>query len=187
MAKKIRNEIVVGIIVAVASGIILLFFESARDKIFSVINFILTVVLLGWGWLFSGHSTQGWVLLLLSGLAAIGVITIYMRTRPIKEPEYNNYVTDLLHGAKWKWRWRHNSISGLWCFCPTCDGFLVYDDYTRRSYLERENKTEFICENCGNKVVAFIGGDKDYAIAAVTREIDRRVRTGEYKSKISKE
>lgn len=43
-------------------------------------------------------------------------------------------------------------------------------------------ETDFICENCNSKVVSSVnGGDKNYVIGAKQREIDRRIRTGEYK------
>ncbi len=42
-------------------------------------------------------------------------------------------------------------------------------------------KTDFVCENCNTIVAAIKGGDKGYALGAIEREIDRRVRTGEYK------
>mgnify|MGYP003516700603 CR=1 FL=1 len=43
---------------------------------------------------------------------------------------------------------------------------------------------EFICENCNSQIVSTIhGGNKNYAINAVKREIERRIRTEEYKTK----
>lgn len=183
MAKNVRNEIIAGIIITVVGGIILWFFESARDSIFRAISFIWGITLWGWNWLFSDHSVQGWILLLLFGFAAFGALTVYIRMRPNKAPEHNVYVTDILHGAKWRWSWRNNSIFDLWCYCPKCDGILVYDDFTTHRIIERENKTEFICENCGNEIIASINGNKNYAVASIEREIDRRVRTSEYKSK----
>ena len=40
----------------------------------------------------------------------------------------------------------------------------------------------FICENCNSQVVSSVtGGNKSYAIGAAECEIDRRIRTCEYK------
>ena len=46
-------------------------------------------------------------------------------------------------------------------------------------------KTDFICENCNSKIVSTIhGGNKNYAINAVKREIERKIRTQEFKTSI---
>ena len=113
----------------------------------------------------------------------IGLVNIYLAIRgESEEPEYKSYIEDFMHGAKWRWSWIGNQISNVWCFCPRCDATLVYDDGSCHSFYSDVNKTNFICENCSRTVVASIsGGDKDYAIGAVKREISRRIRTGEYK------
>ena len=110
-----------------------------------------------------------------------------------KAPVYREYTEDMFHGAKWRWSWDGNKISNLWCFCPSCDAQLVYNDGYENMYA----KTDFICERCssnetGNyyrapgRVVATAKGDKDYALGAVEREIWRRIRTGEHASSVNR-
>lgn len=113
----------------------------------------------------------------------MGLINIYLALKgESEEQEFKSYTEDFIHGAKWRWVWVGNQISNIWCFCPRCDATLVYDDSSCQSLYSDVNKTNFICENCGRSVVASItGGNKDYATGAIRREIDRRVRTGEYK------
>ena len=126
-------------------------------------------------------------ILFLVGLGAsffysplFGVITIFQALRPVEKPDYVLYVEDDIRGAKWRWGWIGNRLSNLWCYCPDCEAVLVY----RYDLIFEE--THFLCENCRHSVVATIkGGDKDYALRAVEREIDRRIRTGEYKSKLN--
>ncbi len=55
---------------------------------------------------------------------------------------------------------------------------LYMNDSSCRDLYNQINKTDFICENCNHSIVATIkGGAKNYAISAVEREIDRRIRT----------
>jgi len=141
-------------------------------------------VLFGAGkhWLTHTHFQAGRGCLIFS-FALIGLINIYLAIKgESEEPEFKSYVEDFMHGAKWRWSWIGNQISDVWCFCPSCDATLVYDDSSCRNLYSDVNKTDFICENCSRSVVASIsGGNKDYATGAVEREISRRIRTDEYK------
>lgn len=176
--KSIRNTT----IAAVIAGIILLAVPVLRGYVASFFNWSWSGIKWCWGALFATYSLPGWAWIFILFLALFGVINIYFFLRGEKEkPEYKAYVEDFIYGAKWRWHWVGNRISDLWCFCPSCDATLVYNDsYCRGLYSD--SKTDFMCENCGNKVVATVkGGNKDYATGAAEREIDRRIRTGEYK------
>lgn len=129
-------------------------------------------------------SLPGWLILLLGVLSSVTVVSIAVRLlRKGASPlsAHSTYVNDRLFGAMWRWRWDGHHIQNLWCFCPTCDAELVYDDSSCRDVLNRSTpRTEFYCEHCGHARVASIeGGDKDYALSAVQRELRRRLRTGE--------
>lgn len=103
-----------------------------------------------------------------------------------KSPEFQAYTEDFLFGAKWRWHWVRNSIINLWCYCPSCDATLVYDDSSCHRIFDDVKKTDFICENCSSQVISSVtGGNKNYAIGAAEREIHRRIRTGEYKKALN--
>lgn len=75
--------------------------------------------------------------------------------------------------------WQYGS-SGIWdlaAFCQSCESRLVYSD-GRVGY--GRTLTELICEHCSREI-SETEGDYDYFEAKVKREIDRRIRTGEYK------
>ena len=119
-------------------------------------------------------SCWAWIIVFL--FAIVGVITIFQALRPVDKPDYVLYVEDDIHGAKWRWGWIRNRLSNLCCYCPHCDAVIVY----RYDLILEE--THFFCENCRHSLIATIkGGNKSYAFGAVEREIDRRIRTGEYK------
>lgn len=122
------------------------------------------------------------MLLIISLFALFAIVVIFLIIKEKKSPEFKAYTEDLLFGAKWRWHWAGNTITKLWCYCPSCDATLVYDDSSCRSIYANVKKTDFICENCNSQVVSSVtGGNKSYAISAAEREIDRRIRTYEYK------
>jgi len=177
--KSIRN----GAIASVIAGIILLAIPVLRGYVGSFFSWLWSGIIWCWEVLIVSYSLPGWAWLFIFILALVGVVNIYLAVKgESEEPEFKSYVEDFIHGVKWRWSWVGNQISNVWCFCPRCDATLVYDDSSCRSLYSDVNKTDFICENCGHSVVASItGGNKDYATSAIRREIDRRIRTGEYK------
>ena len=175
---SVRN----GVISAVIAGIILMMVPSLRVPVVTFLTWVWLGVLWCWGALVSPYSLPGWIWLVVFAFALLGAIDIFLgiknaiyKSESMSKPDYKSYVEDYMFEAKWRWRWEENTISDLWCFCPRCDGTLVYSDHF--------GETSFLCENCGPSVVATIsGGNKNYALGAVEREITRRIRTGEYKS-----
>ena len=176
--KSIRN----GAIGSTIAGIIIFFIPSLRDYAISFFFFFWSGLVWCWKALFVSYSLPGWLLLIISLLALFAIMCIFLIIKENKSPEFKAYTEDLLFNVKWRWNWSQNKIDNLWCYCPSCDATLVYDDRTCRSFYSDIKKTDFICENCNSKVVSSVnGGDKNYVIGAAKREIDRRIRTGEYK------
>lgn len=183
MKDSMGKAIIIGAIGSALGGIALLFFtKDLFSKIWSFISGIFVWILSS---LNDSYSLVGWLWIPLILLALIGLINLIHAFRPNSEkslPAYYQYKEDFIHMAKWRWKWKDNRISNLWCFCPACDATLVYNDPSVRDFLSNEKGTKFICENCDRVVAKIDSGDKDYAISAVTREIDRRIRTGQYQA-----
>jgi hypothetical protein len=119
------------------------------------------------------------VLLIISLFALFAIVVIFLIIKEKKSPEFKAYTEDLLFGAKWRWHWAGNTITKLWCYCPSCDATLVYDDSSCRSIYANVKKTDFICENCNSQVVSSVtGGNKSYAIGAAERETAIKDETG---------
>ncbi len=178
--KSIRN----GAIASVIAGIILLAVPVLRGYVVSFFSWLWSGVVWLWEALIASYALPGWAWLVIFGFAFVGLVNIYLAIKgeAAEEPEFKSYIEDSIHGAKWRWTWVGNQISNVWCYCPRCDATLVYDDSSCRSYYSDTKKTDFICENCGHNVVAsMVGGNKEYATSAIKREIDRRIRTSEYK------
>ncbi|EPM4854000.1 hypothetical protein ACTIRA_004597 [Vibrio parahaemolyticus] len=175
--KSIRN----GAMASILAGVALAFIPELRSYGVVVLERCWSLVLWCWIALIDTYALPGWLWIPIMLLTLMGVSSIYQSLKVSKkQPEYIKYQEDFLYSVKWRWTWHDNKISNLWCFCPSCDATLVYDDSSCRSFYE-ESKTDFICENCHNRIVTTVkGGDHYYAIEAAEREILRRIRTGEY-------
>lgn len=183
MSEKDSHPLRNGVIATVVGGVILSAIPPVRDFVSKIFGWIWSVIVWIWEALVSSYSIPGWVLITVSLLAVIGVISIYIAVRPSKEPEYKKYTEDFIYGVKWRWSWLGDKISRLRCYCPVCDADLVHDDSSCKNRRSNVRKTDFICEHCGNQVIASIdGGNMDYAVGAVEREIYRKIRTNEHAS-----
>ncbi len=123
-----------------------------------------------------------WLLLIICILAFIGVIKFLLLFTNNKKEEYTKYVKDSIYDATWRWKWRKDDIVDLQCYCPKCDSILIYDDSSCNITYTDLAKTDFICEKCDSQIITSIhGGNKKYAANTIKREIQRRIRTQEYK------
>jgi Zn finger protein HypA/HybF involved in hydrogenase expression len=160
----------------------LLFIEKTQEYFTTSYSLILTAI----EWLrkteLTPYNYPAWILLLISIFLLISIITIFIILKKNTKLEYTSYTQDSIYGTIWKWKWIKNEISNLQCHCPTCDSILVYDDTSCHSKYTDLTKTDFICESCKSKLITSIhGGNKTYAFSAIKREIERRIRTEEYK------
>lgn len=203
MAKKKKhwshNPIAAGLISAVIGGLILAFVQGR--VLWSVVSFVPVVVASAiarsfkWTWMIlsSSHLIPGWILVIV-GIFAFASIVRFIGSLFVKKT-YRQYVEDSIDGVTWRWSWtrsspaRPNNITG---FCPSCDASLVCvhfgDSFESRG-------VEFICERCmpdpnyisrsrdwqiHRVVLTRNKGDCRDARASISREITRRIRTGEY-------
>lgn len=169
-------------IASVVAGLILVGVPLLRGYVVNIFQWVWSGILWCWEILVDSYSLPGWGWLLVSIFALIGLVNIYFSIRgEAEEPEFKSYVKDIMYGVEWRWNWVESKIFNLWCYCPSCDATLVYDDTSCFDFYTDIRKTDFICENCNHSVVSSInGGGKDYAIDVIKREISRRIRTGEY-------
>lgn len=188
-----RSRIVVSVIGGLIALLIGEFIQSIIPKpselVAKLISWAWNVVSWIWMMLNSSHSILGWLILVFSLLAFLGLLILAaMLLRYFQgniQPAHLSYVEDMIDGIRWRWRWVGNQISDLSCFCPSCDSRLIYH--------EGFGQTDLICERCpadgslgparprGRVVTTVEGGGRSYAVGAAAREIERRIRTGEVK------
>jgi len=172
----IRNGVIASLIAAALISIL----EPLRNYARSLLSWMWSALVWLYDALLASYALPGWVWLIILFFALIGLLEVYHAVRPESGAEYSEYTEDKMHGAIWRWRWVGNAVSNLWCYCPNCDATLVYINQSILDYRIAP-KADFLCENCNSIITTIISGDKDYALGVIEREIERRVRTGEYK------
>lgn len=183
MADNPIKSIAIGVTASVIAGIILLTIPSIRLLILSILSWL-------WKSLIATYSVSGYFLILLSLSTFVVISLVFLKLiHRTKEPRFKSYTEDFMRGTLWKWNWVGSRISNIWCYCPYCDATLIYDDSSCYSYsYMATNRTNFICENCSNRIITSIeGGNKEYVLGLITREVDRRIRTEEYTNLINNE
>lgn len=153
-----------------------------------------------WVWTTTHHSVYGWVLITLS---ALSVLSVYLLTsRAIKTyklvkrennlPDYLSYKSEELYGVVWEWTWEKHANGefhpnkNLKAYCPRCSSQLNISTY-------RTLEIECVNNDCdwrwyssnytfnrrtGNHDTITYG---DFHLK-LTTEIDRKVRSEEYKT-----
>ena len=175
-------------ILSLITGVVSLYFIPQTQEY--VIDLLLQIQL-GTNWLYEElltlYTLPLWIILVISIFASITIIKFFLSFQTNSKPEYITYIEDFIYETKWRWKWEKDEITNIQCYCPKCDAILVYDDSSTHTKHTDLSKTDFICENCNFQIVTSIrGGNKNYAISAVKREIERRIRTNEYKTTLEK-
>lgn len=113
-------------------------------------------------------------------LVLFGLFFIYLIFRFFfKKPEYVIYIEDIFYNVKWKWSWKKDKVTNLFCFCPKCEESLVYDDTSCKERFSLNKETKFICQKC-NYSSSLGGGDISHSLNIIEREINRKVRLNIY-------
>lgn len=165
----------------------LFFIPQTHEYVVNLLNLLSTEAISFYDMLLTSYTLPIWMLLLISFLALITVIKLLLLLTDNSKEEYTKYSEDFIYDAKWRWKWTKEEIVDIECYCPKCDAILLYDESSCHTKYTEVAKTDFICENCNSQIITSIyGGNKKYAINAVKREIQRRIRTEEYKTTLNK-
>lgn len=96
------------------------------------------------------------------------------------EPRREDYVRDRFLGVLWEWRYNARQVPvDLWASCPDCATRLV--SYTTRP--PEEKRLKMYCEHCRVNLLSE-AGERDYLHARVARQIERKLRTGEWQEAV---
>lgn len=183
MEKRETHSVRNGVIGTIVGGIALAALGELWPPLKGALAWLWERVTASLGLLGASYATPGWVLVALGLLTLVTVIRVVVALRATAPvgPTFQSYVEDVLFGAKWRWHWFNHEIQGLWCFCPRCDGELVYDDSPTQNFYSPEGPTtHFFCEHCQHTEVTQLKGAKAYALDSVRREIRRKARTGKF-------
>lgn len=103
----------------------------------------------------------------------------------LKKPKYQKFTSMKLYDVIWRWKWKQKKIITLHPYCPTCKEELIYDDEHSKSTKNLNEKFTFlICNHCNKEQKGRIqGGDRNFILNLVKREIFRQINTKEYEQK----
>ncbi|MDX1808408.1 MAG: hypothetical protein R3331_02600 [Sulfurospirillaceae bacterium] len=141
-----------------------------------------TYIIWFWSTLISYRFIHEKSTLIIFCLLLSGLLILYIIFKILTRPEYLAYQEDIIYDLKWRWNWKQNTISNIWCYCPKCDCALLYDDGFYYNPISNITKTDLICEQCDSQIIASIkGGNKDFIVRLAKREVKKRIITKAYK------
>lgn len=187
MQQKTKRNIAIGTIASTLGTILA---AVAMKGVKFVLGLAKSLVALAWQSLASKYSVPVWLLLI--GVLWI-LFTLYAVVRRIlieaRQPQPDtHYFQDTFLGLTWRWTYSNQTINPPFCFCPSCDTLLIWDITISEQYIAHfEGKsavTSIKCEHC-HRELYHGDGDQRTIQAQVVRQIDRKIRTGEWQKPLS--
>lgn len=150
-------------------------------------DFVVQAARLGWRHAMAHSQWPNWSAYLLSLLAAMSLLNWALRAWRSSKDNHSRF-TQLKEGGDVLWSWRSISSTpvGLVPYCQTCSTQLVfsYDD-GEGLYSGDQRHTELICQRCNrDRVLLREPGNYQDLVKRIKREIDRLVRTGEWRKHV---
>lgn len=131
----------------------------------------------GWSHLMASSQYPNWSAYLVSLLAAISLLRRALRAWRSRTESTSRFKQLSFMGSVWRWNSISHHPSALMAYCPHCDTALVYahylDAYDRHRVRWRCQRCDLVCTDDS--------GDKDDLNGRVSREIDRLIRTSEWR------
>lgn len=143
-----------------------------------------------WRLLVSTVSVPVW---LIGVIGALTLTLLYLAAKralaAVSTPAFLAYKEDVIFGIRWRWSYAGNTLDEPREFCPQCDTRLLFrNEYGMPHGLVTRNythQTVFFCENC-NWQSQPLDGNHGEVIDRVMRQIDRRLRSGEWQRALPK-
>lgn len=122
-------------------------------------------------------AVQNWVLYLLA-LAALPSLALLAKLAFGRRSGVYDYTHDRFLGLTWRWGYRRFGRPDVpWAHCPVCDTALIYNSEGDGGRM----RTVLTCETCDRAVLQH-EGDAQYLAAKILRQIERKIRTGEWQT-----
>jgi hypothetical protein len=170
---SLKNSIVGGVVSTLIAAAIVYFVPSVWDGLkysVSAIWFGLTYLV----------PIPVWAMIVLISLILPTLFVFASKLAQNPAPSWRDYTRDRFKGMIWRWRYS-STVGGchnVWCYCPEDDTSLVY---SQLGGVYDPKQIVLTCETCGRQFGPF-EGDREYFIASIERQIDRKIRTEEWRS-----
>lgn len=173
-SSSLTSQVVSGLLVAAVVGV-LSFVPDAFKWVAAVVSGF-------WSHLLGISAFPNWSLYLLALMSIHTLAYWIIRVTKPKGPSVTSYNHDDFLGLKWRWSYVSGRPFGAWAFCPHCDTQLVYSNVG--GMFDPDRKTVLTCETCSREMLHH-DGDKDYLVEKIHRQVDRKIRTGEWQKNVS--
>jgi hypothetical protein len=177
----LTSAVLMGAAGTVGTGVVLWLI----DWFSPVVGFFVELIRLGWRHAMAQSQWPNWSAYLLSFWAAISALRWAFRAWSSRKDNHNRFTQFNLGGVVlWSWRSISSHPAGLVPYCPACSTQLVYR-YDDGSHYADQRHTELICQHCNrDRVVLREPGNYDDLIKRIKREIDRLIRTGQWRQHV---
>ena len=166
---SVKSQVVAGLVVAAVI--------AAVSFVPGAVKWVAEVAAAFWSHLLGTSGFPNWSLYLLALMSIHTLVYWAARATKPKGPNVASYNHDTFLGLKWRWSYIAGQPANAWAFCPHCDTMLVYSEVGR--FFDPDRKTVLTCETCGRDMLQH-EGDRDYLVQKIHRQIDRKIRSGEW-------
>ncbi len=132
-----------------------------------------------WRHLGGASALPNWGVYVLLLIAAQSLIHWALRFKANSKDNFRRYTKDNFFGAEWRWYFTSGHPAGLWAYCQSCSTALVYA--IDGGLFSGDQTVSLYCEHCGTKPTS-MPGDKSDMLGRVTRQIARKIETGEWRA-----
>lgn len=165
---------------SVAGAVVTVVATSIWGKLGAVWDWLAAGVSAAWRQLLGTSALPNWVVYLLVLMAIQSLMYWAFRWIGSRKDSISRYNQDGFLGARWKWSFTSGAVRGLWAYCQRCGTALVYS-HDGGAYTMKPATVSLHCENCGSREVTSDGRREDL-IGRVTRQIHRKVESGEWRA-----
>jgi hypothetical protein len=188
MIKAILKDSVVGIIVVVASPVVVVVATYLLGYWPSILETLKQIWLL----VISSTSTPNWLLGLMSIpcmylVLAIGVECKEKLLKSESITTCEKYIEDNFIGLRWRWDILDGEIQNLNSFCPNCDYQILPKSHSINVQFSsfgggyREFRYEYSCDECGYSAPSNVDNKEEFEQKVILK-IHKKIRTDEWRS-----
>lgn len=177
MKKQVWNQKIIAIIIGASGTLLAALVIYLLGYLVPVLGWLSAGIISFWKYFKSPLVIPMWLfwLLILGSIA-----TIFRILKSFLTTGYSaKYRRDEFFELVWRWSYPLRPAGDrIWCFCPKCETRLIY----RARMLDGVNLINFFCETCNKEYPQRFSGEIDEVLSKVIRQIDRKIRTGDWKS-----
>lgn len=178
-----RESTIRGIIITAITGTITALLIAGATWFFPVLGAMLkSAAFVVWEYLSETTTLPRGVSLLLGIGGFLFVLQAMQRFLRVnfRERGYLEYRRDEVFGIVWRWAYRNGLVDDITPYCPSDDTMLIHAEQHQEPYGPFAPTVEYRCETCGRSFGPFPEND-GWTRGKVARQIDRRIRTGEWR------